>query len=86
MNIHDDLELEWADIDGQGLVRVYPLTDFKTGFVFTAHIGQAAERIDYFPEILLTNSKLTVTIPQDTDGRDHRLAHAIDAALHDAAN
>ena len=85
MDIHDDLNLEWADIEGQGLVRVFPTTDFKTGFVFTAHIGQAAERLDYFPEILLTANKLTVTIREDVDGRDHQLAHAIDDALDHAS-
>lgn len=85
MNIHDDLALEWADIDGEGLVRVFPIADFKSGFVMLAHIGLAAEKIDYFPEILLTTSKLTVTIPPQDEGLDHRLAHAIEAALNDAA-
>lgn len=85
MNIHDDLELEWANIDGEGLVRVYPIADFKSGFVMLAHIGLAAEQAEYFPEIHLTNSKVTVTIAPNDDGLDHRLAHAIDAALNDAA-
>ena len=43
MNTHDDLELEWSDIEGQGLVRVFPVTNFKSGFVLVAHIGLAAE-------------------------------------------
>lgn len=83
-NTHDDLELEWADIDGEGLVRVFPTADFKSGFVLTAHIGMAAEAAGYYPEVLLTPSKLTVTIPPNDDGLDHRLAHAIDTALIDA--
>jgi pterin-4a-carbinolamine dehydratase len=86
MSIHDDLALEWADIDGQGLVRVYPTTDFKSGFVFVAHIGMAAEQVEYYPEVLLTSNKLTVRIPENDDGLDHRLAHAIDAALENAVN
>jgi pterin-4a-carbinolamine dehydratase len=85
MNPHDDLELEWADIEGEGLVRVYPIANFKSGFVMVAHMGMAAEEIDYFPEIHLTSTKLTVTIPPHEDGLDHRLAHAIDAALANAA-
>ena len=86
MNTHDDLELEWSDIEGQGLVRVFLVTNFKSGFVLVAHIGLAAEQVEYYPEVLLTESKLTVTIPPSDDGLDHRLAHAIDATLHEAAS
>ena len=86
MNTHDDLELQWADTEGQGLVRVFPTANFKSGFVLVAHIGLAAEQVEYYPEVLLTESKLTVTIPPNDDGLDHRLAHAIDTTLHDAAN
>ena len=86
MNTHDDLELEWADIEGQGLVRVFPIANFKSGFVLVAHIGLAAEQVEYYPEVLLTESKLTVTSPPNDEGFDHRLAHAIDTTLHDAAN
>lgn len=85
MNIHDDLALEWSDIDGEGLVRVFSTESFKSGFVLIAHIGLAAERVEYYPEILLTEHKLTVTIPSNDDGLDHRLAHVIDTTLHDAA-
>ncbi|HAC55916.1 TPA: hypothetical protein DCF80_00300 [Candidatus Saccharibacteria bacterium] len=84
MSTHDDLALEWADIDGEGLVRVFPLANFKSGFVMVAHIGLAAEKVDYFPEVLLSNEKLTVTIRPNDDGLDHRLAHAIDNVLTDA--
>lgn len=85
MNTHDDLNVEWADIEGQGLVRVFPTANFKSGFVLVAHVGMAAEQLEYYPEVLLTQNKLTVTIPSNDEGLDHRLAHAIDAALHDAA-
>lgn len=84
MSKHDDLALEWANIDGEGLVRVFPLANFKSGFVMVAHIGLAAEKVDYFPEVLLSNDKLTVTIRPNDDGLDHRLAHAIDGVLTDA--
>lgn len=84
--MHDDLALEWADIDGEGLVRVFPTKDFRSGFVMVAHIGLAAEKVDYFPEVLLTEQKVTVTIRPQDDGLDHRLAHAIDTTLYDAAH
>lgn len=84
MNVHDDLQLEWANIDGEGLVRVYPTEGFHNAFALVAHIGQAAEQIEYYPEILLTATKVTVTIPEDKNGFDHHLAHAIDDALHNA--
>jgi pterin-4a-carbinolamine dehydratase len=86
MTTHDDLALEWADIDGEGLVRVFPTANFKVGFVLTAHIGKAAEDTGFYPEVLLTSTKLTVTVPDDTDGRDHQLARAIDDILSDAAS
>lgn len=85
MDMHDDIDLQWADIDGQGLVRVVPVDSFKTGFVFLAHVGLAAEQTEYFPEVTLTTSKLTIVIPPHSDGLDHRLAHAIDGVLSDAA-
>ncbi len=85
MSNQDDLAVEWSDIEGEGLVRVFPVTAFKTGFVLTAHIGLAAEQTDYYPEILLTSKKVIVTIPPHDDGLDHRLAHAIDDVLDDAA-
>ena len=84
MNIHDDLDIEWADIDSEGLVRVLHTESFREGFVFVAHIGQAAEAVEYFPEIVLNERKVTITIPAHDDGLDHRLAHAIDVAIADA--
>lgn len=84
MNIHDDLQLEWADIEGEGLVRVFPVETFRKGFVLVAHIGQSAEAVEYYPEIVLNHKKVVVTIPPNDDGLDHRLAHAIDNALGSA--
>lgn len=84
MNTHDDLSVEWANIDGTGLVRVFPVADFKSGFALTARIGMAGEQTGYYPEVLLTTDKLTVTIPSQDDGLHHKLAHAIDDSLNDA--
>ena len=84
MNTHDDLSVEWANIDGEGLIRVFPVADFKSGFALTARIGIAGERTGLYPEVLLSAQKVTVTIRPDSDGLDHRLAHAIDESLSDA--
>lgn len=84
MNIHDDVSVEWAVIDGEGLVRVFPVADFRSGFALTAAAGKAAEELGHYPEVTLGSHKVTVTIPQDGEGRDHQLAHAIDTALGNA--
>ncbi len=86
MNIHDDLALEWADIEGQGLIRVFETNDFRSGFVMLVHVGTAAEQVEYYPEVTLGQHKLTITIPPNDDGLDHRLAHAIDNALSNAVD
>lgn len=83
MNIHDDLPLEWADIDGQGLVRVYNIPGFKTGFGLVSLIGGVAEEIGFFPEVTLSDKKLTIVVPEDDEGRDHQLVHTIEATLRD---
>ena len=86
MDTAHDIALEWSDIDGEGLVRVFPVSSFKTGFVMAAHIGLAAEKTNYYPEVLLSPTKVVVTIPPDSDGLDRQLALGIDEALHDAAS
>lgn len=81
MNIHDDLPVEWADIDGQGLVRVYSTDSFKSGFALLALIGSVAEQLEYYPEVVLSSAKLTVTVPENDEGKDHQLVHAIESTL-----
>ena len=81
MNIHDDLSVEWSSIDGEGLVRVFPVANFKSGFVLIAQLGLAGERTGYYPEVILTSEKVTVTIRPESDGLDHQLAHEIDQSV-----
>ncbi len=85
MNVHDDIPLEWAIIDGEGLVRVYNTQSFRQGFEMVTLIGGVAEQIGYFPEVQLSTQKLIVTVPEDGEGLDHQLVHAIDATLRDEA-
>lgn len=82
----NDLNVAWSEIDGEGLVRVIPADSFKTGFIVLATIGKEAEKLGYYPEILLTSEKITVTIPENDNGRDHELARTIDDVLDDATN
>lgn len=82
MNTHDDLSVQWAVIDSEGLVRVVPTDSFRTGFALTAQVGLAADELEYYPIVTLAADKVTITIPFDDDGVSHRLAHAIDTALH----
>lgn len=79
--MHNDLSVEWSDIAGEGLVRVFPVADFKSGFALTAQLGLAGERTGYYPEVVLTTSKVTVTIRPESDGLHHKLAHEIDQSL-----
>lgn len=81
MNVHDDLPLEWADIDGQGLVRVYNTDSFKSGFALLALVGSVAEQLQFYPEVTLSSHKLTIVVPEDDEGMDHQLVHAIESTL-----
>ena len=86
MNTYDDISLQWAVIDDDGLVRVVNTDSFKSGFALIAQIGVAADELGYYPVVTLATDKVTLTIPFDDDGRAHRLAHMIDDTLGDATD
>lgn len=77
----DQLSVEWARIDGQGLVRVVPVDRYRTGFVVIAKIGPLAERYDYYPDMLLGADKVTITIDDANEDTAFALAAAIDKVL-----
>lgn len=77
----DQLSVEWARIDGQGLVRVVPVDRYRTGFVVIAKVGPLAERYDYYPDMLLSADKVTITIDDANEDVAFELAAAIDKAL-----
>lgn len=75
------LDKEWSLIDGQGLVRVFPVDRYRTGFIVIATIGPLAEKYDYYPDILLSRDQVTVTIDDANEEAAYQLAADIDAAV-----
>lgn len=77
-----DLNVAWSDIEGEGLVRVVPTDSFRTGVAFITDLGKIAEELGHDPDILLTNSKVVITLySHDTQAvteRDHMFARAVD--------
>ncbi len=78
--LSENLSVEWSDIDGQGLVRVFEPRNFRAGLAIVSMIADVAEEVGYEPTLELTPSKLTVTIAEDDSaGRHTALASGIDA-------
>jgi 4a-hydroxytetrahydrobiopterin dehydratase len=53
---------EWKMIEEHHLERVYQFHDFKQALAFTNIIGKIAEEQDHHPNILLTFSKIKISI------------------------
>ena len=72
---------------GNALVKTYDLKGFKAAMAFAATVGEAAERADHHPDILIQLSKVTLTLTSHDKGgvtdRDLRLARQIEAAAKD---
>lgn len=75
------LSFHWSFIDGQGFVCVVPIDSFKTGFILLAQIGPMAEGRDYYPELTLARSKVTITIDDSDADLAVDLAKEIDTLL-----
>ncbi len=84
MNTQDDLSVQWAELEGEGLERVVKTDSFRSGFVLVGEVGKTAEGLGYFPEVKLGSDKVVISIPYDDDGLAHQLAQAIDGILGDA--
>ncbi len=74
----NEIDIEWSDVDGSGLVRVFTPNGFRAGLALVSMLADVAEQVGYEPEVMLTAHKLTVTIPDDASGRHYALAKAID--------
>jgi len=79
------LSVEWSQIEGEGLVRVVPTEDFKTGVLLVAELAQIAEAQNHDPEVLLTNDKVVITLyshdVQDVTERDIKFARTVDELI-----
>ena len=84
-NIPDDLNVAWSNLDGEGLVRVVPVESFSTGVLFVTKLAELAEAQSHDPDVLLTNSKVVITLfshdVQDVTDRDITFARAVDSLI-----
>ena len=80
-----DLHVEWSNIDGEGLVRVVPTDSFRAGVALVAQLAEIAAAQNHDPEVLLTNSKVIITLlshdVSDVTERDITFARAVDQLL-----
>ncbi|GAB3944780.1 4a-hydroxytetrahydrobiopterin dehydratase [Corynebacterium tapiri] len=76
----------FEEVDGL-LVADFETTDFNQGVKFVVAIGEAADKADHHPDVLLAYNSVTVTLKShDVDAitsRDHRMARTI-TELHSA--
>lgn len=84
-NLPEDLNVAWSNIEGEGLVRVVPTDSFRTGTLLVAKLAELAESQGHDPDVLLTNSKVVITLfshdVQDVTDRDITFARAVDTLL-----
>jgi 4a-hydroxytetrahydrobiopterin dehydratase len=68
---------------GDEIRRTYSFPDFKGSMAFVNRVAELAEAADHHPDILVTYSKVTLTLTSHDAGglteRDFRLAARIDA-------
>ncbi len=80
-----DLNVAWSNIEGEGIVRVVPTESFRTGALLVAKLAELAEAQGHDPDVVLTNSKVIITLfshdVQDVTERDITFARAVDALL-----
>lgn len=80
-----DLNVEWSNIDGEGLVRVVPTDSFRTGVELVTRLAEIAAAQNHDPDITLTNSKVVITLfshdVSDVTDRDVAFARAVDTLL-----
>jgi pterin-4a-carbinolamine dehydratase len=82
------LNVAWSEIDGEGLIRVVPTDSFSTGVYLTTTLAALAEKQGHDPEVLITNSKVVITLISHDESaiteRDYKFAAAVDGLLDEA--
>jgi len=81
MSVESGLSLQWARLEGEGLVRVIKTGSFEDALGVIKVIGEVVNRVGYEPNVSLEPGKVTVMIPEDTSGVYTKLAHELDAVL-----
>lgn len=80
-----NLNIAWSDIEGEGLVRVVPTDSFGTGVALVAELAKIAEAQTHDPDVLLTNSKVVITLYSHDENavtdRDRAFAKAVDQLI-----
>ena len=54
------LNIAWAHIPGEGLVRVFETKGFAEGLALVERIGGVAERLTHYPEVTLRSDEVDV--------------------------
>lgn len=77
-----EIDVEWAAIPGQGLVRVFEAGSFEEGLELLNKISEVIKNQEHYPEITLRAGQLEVAaITNEVGGitiKDVELAKAID--------
>ena len=79
----ENISQDWSLIDGQGLIRVVPIDAYKTGFILIANVGILADKYQYYPDLLLSREKVTITIDDKNETKAYAIAAKIDEILQD---
>jgi 4a-hydroxytetrahydrobiopterin dehydratase len=79
------LNVAWAHIPGEGLVRVFGTAGFAEGLALVERIGGVAERLQHYPEVTLRSDEVDLTVVTSDAGgvtqADVDFAKAIDEEL-----
>jgi 4a-hydroxytetrahydrobiopterin dehydratase len=79
------LHVDWSLVEGEGLVRVVPLDTFRQGMQLVVRITELADQHNHHPDVLLTSSKMVLTLishdEQRVTERDIAFARALDELL-----
>jgi pterin-4a-carbinolamine dehydratase len=71
----------WSHIVGEGYVCALPVADYQVGFIIMAKVGEAAEKADYYPSVLLERTRIKITIPDEEPDKAELIAQAVEDFL-----
>ena len=82
-DIYDRLsELEGWEMIGHEITKEFSFNDFREAMDFVQKVGEEAERIKHFPDIIIRNSRVTINLTTyEANGltyEDFKLARVIE--------